>query len=128
MRFAALCFVGLLACGGTSTGTGDDPEVIDHMRLTSPDIFFSPGDRYVIADFWEATNSTGQILPLVDTLGFAIERGLRYSLGDSMPSASHLVDSTGSVILPVFTGRLFIFAPTSRDARELMGGHYIAVQ
>ena len=127
MRLAALCLVGLFACGGTTSESGD-PNVVDHMRVTDPVISFTHDDIYVIASYWEATNSVGQILPLVDTLGVAINRGIRYGLGDNIPSHSTLVNSTGGIKLPVFTGHLYLFAPTSRDTRELMGSHYIDAQ
>jgi hypothetical protein len=124
MRLAALCLVGLFACGETTSEPGD-PNVIDRMRVTNPVIFFTHNDIYVVANYWEATNGVGEILPLVDTLGKAIKRGLRYGFGDSVASQSLLVDSTGGITLPVFTGHLYLFAPTARNARELMGSHYI---
>jgi hypothetical protein len=119
----------LAACGGGSTGPNTQPGVIDKMILRSTaQQFYSPGAAYVFNDNWQAVDGTGQQVPLVDSTGKPIDRGLRYGLGDSLPSESQLVDSTGSVTLPQFIGFLYVFAPTIRAPIERMGQHYIAVQ
>jgi hypothetical protein len=129
LRSVVCLLGGLLAACGNSTGPDTQPGVIDKMILRSTaQQFYSPGTAYVFNDNWQAIDSHGLDVALVDSSGTPIDRGLRYGLGDSLSGESQLVDSTGSVTLPAFIGFLYVFAPTSRAPIELMGRHYIAVQ
>jgi hypothetical protein len=131
MRLRSVVFLlgGLLAgCeGGTGPGAQPGDQVIDRMILTDATQFYSPGDFYVFNDHWQAQDSHGRIIPLVDSAGIPIDRGLRYGFGDSLAGRSQPVDS-GVVALQPFIGYLYVFAPTTRAPIELMGRHYMAVQ
>jgi hypothetical protein len=128
LRSVGCLLVGLLAACSSSTGPGTSPGVIDRMTLKDVQQFYSVGYIYVFNDHWQAIDAQGMTVPLVDSAGAPIDRGLRYSLGDSLPGHSQAVDSTGSVTLPAFIGFLYVFAPTVRAPVERMGQHYIAVQ
>ena len=127
MRFAhVLVLCGILACNDGTSSDGPDDEVIDRMTLT--DVETEQPATYVVADHWAAFNAAGRELPLVDTAGIFISRGIRWSL-DSLPVGTTRVNSAGVIALePGFVGRLYLFAPTARAAVELMGFHFVSVQ
>jgi hypothetical protein len=118
---------GLLACSDTTSSGGLDDQTIDDMRLVNVQSFFTKGDAYAVATYRKAYNAAGRELPLVDTAGVYTDRGLRYGIGDSLPGDSQPVGSSGTITLPQFTGRLYLFAPTVRSPRELMGSHFMTV-
>jgi hypothetical protein len=126
--FVALLLTGLLACSASTDSSGLDDQTIDAMRLVNVQSFFTVGTAYDVAAYWKAYNTTGRELPLRDSTGAYINRSLRYGIDDSLPANSTAVDSTkGTITLPAFTGRLYLFAPTARSPRERMGSHFMTV-
>jgi hypothetical protein len=127
--FVTLLLSGLLACSD-STGSGGDPndQTIDDMRLVNLQSFFADSSAYDVAAYWKAYNAAGRELALRDsTTGAYINRALRYGINDSVAARSILIDTSGTVTLLTFTGRLYLFAPTARSPRELMGFHVMTV-
>jgi len=126
LAIAALLCGALMACGEGTSADGPDDEVIDQLRLT--DVASAQPANYVVDDHWDAFNGAGNLLELTDTAGVYIPRGIRWSL-DSLPASSQLVNPfTGTIDLePGFSGRLYLFAPTARSSREVMGFHFVAI-
>ena len=126
LRIAVLAAV-VVACGDSTGDSGGGQEgVLDNMFLTSSQLTFHVGDRYVFAEHWQAFDGVGRQMS-VDSSDARL-LGLRYSLGDSLaPTAA--VDSTGGFTLrQPFIGFLYVFAPTIRSSRERLGQHYIDVE